>query len=145
MDFTSSFNIYNKEIFRRIADKTLSFEKLEERFNALENRYHKEIHEIFDKNGFSKIMRARQTTLSDYFQNIDEYTFSIKDNLLLISMNNGEIIRTKPGSLRRIIINEFEILETHPYFLLLMGYVYTNCLESLCICRAIEAHLDMEI
>lgn len=145
MNFATSVQVYNRDILKRIAGKTLTFEELEDKFAALENYFQKDILEYLTKFGFPALIQARQATLSDHFQNIDDFDLSIKNNYLQISMNNGEIIRAKPGSLRRIIINEFNIKETHPAFLLLMGYVYVNCLDSFCICRAIEAHLDEEL
>ena len=138
MNFETSLGIYKKKIIRDIASKNFTFDKLEEMYVSLESSYKEEITKALTKDGFMKRIERRQREFSEHIQNIADYTVSIPHQILSITLSNGVIISAIPGTLRKVIINEFDIDSTHPLFLLLMGYVHTNCLDSVLLMRAID-------
>jgi hypothetical protein len=138
VDFKTSLTVYNRKINKELAAKTLTFDRIEEYYKSLEEFFQPDILKILKKIGVLSIIDERHKKLSNYFSIIDDYVVSIKTQVLSISLNNGSVISNKPGSLKKIIQNEFEMDSTNEFFYLVMGYVYTNSLDTLLLTRAIE-------
>lgn len=145
MDFQTSLNVYNRTIIKSIAARQMSFELLETLYESMETIFSKEVKTLLDEKGVTRRVTSYQDFLSDHWDTVVDYSLDPKANVIRVLMNNGDVIEAKLGSLRSIVKQVFEMSERDPAFFLVMGYLHASCLESVCLAKAIENRMDMEI
>lgn len=145
MGFQESLNVYNKKVVKAIASRTMTYELLEELYGDLEGLFQKEVMSSLKEVGVLQKINQRQKYLSDYWDQISDYDLNLKGGYVIVQLDNGDNIKARLGSLRKIVSETMDLSETHKLFFLTMGYLYVNAIDSVCISRAIEARMDEEV
>lgn len=145
MDFEQALSAYNRKITSAIAEKKASIRLINDLYESLEYIFAKEIVAALKKIGVVQSINAKQEYLADHWESIHDHSFDPSMKYIVVTFNNGEVVKAKVGSLKSITVNTVNISETHPLFLLAMGYLSINAFETVCLARVCEAHLDQEI
>lgn len=145
MDFQTALAAYNDKINKAIGSKKISIKLINDLYEGLEYLFAKDIVTTLRKVGVVQAINSRQEYLADYWESIHDYSFNPEGNIIRVAFTNGEVVTAKLGSLRSITVNTVNISETHPLFLLAMGYLSVNALETICLAKVCERHLDQDI
>jgi len=145
VSFKESLNVYNRALVEAIVSKAMTFEYLEDMYGSIESLYRNEIFSALKAAGVLQKINQRQSFLSEHWVRISDYDLNLKSGYVAIQLNNGSNIKHRVGSLRKLTSETMSLPENHKLFLLAMGYLYVNAIDSICISRAFEAYLDEEI